>query len=111
MCPSHQRRNRMSAGECSPHLPLLHKHAPPIKLASLIESATKMPCMRPTCRNFIYAQATAMASLILADYMFFEKDQGMCSIDGQTIRITLCDMYCCGCTQPLNVVVPINNRS
>ena len=52
-----------------------------------------------------------MASLILADYMFFEKDQGMCSIDGQTIRITLCDMYCCGCTQPLNVVVPINNRS
>jgi hypothetical protein len=48
-------------------------------------------------------KATMMASLILADYMWFEKDNGMCSMEGRALTITFCDIYCCGHTTPIKV--------
>ena len=41
-------------------------------------------------------KATMMAALLLVDYMFFEKDNGMCDCNNQTIKITFCQSYCYG---------------
>ena len=32
--------------------------------------------------------------------VLFEQDNGMCEPHGQGVRITLCDLYCCGCLCP-----------
>ena len=48
-------------------------------------------------------KALMLASLLQIDYMFFEKDNGMCSCEGSKIKITLCNCYCCGCSHPINI--------
>ena len=40
-----------------------------------------------------------LASLILVDYMFFERDDPACSLSGG-IGCHLCSLYCCGCIFP-----------
>ena len=44
-------------------------------------------------------KANAVAATFLTDYMFFEKDNGMCScLDNCTrVKFTCCLVYCCGC--------------
>ena len=48
-------------------------------------------------------KALMMASLVQIDFMFFEKDNGMCKSEGGKIKITLFECYCCGCTCPCNL--------
>jgi len=48
-----------------------------------------------------------MASLVLVDYMFFEKDNGQCKCEHDKITITLCETYCLGSTCPCNLVIPL----
>ena len=48
-------------------------------------------------------KALMMASLVQIDFMFFEKDNGMCKFEGGKIKITLFECYCCGCTCPCNL--------
>ena len=45
-----------------------------------------------------------LASLIQIDYMFFEKDNGMCKYENRKIKITLFETYCCGCVCPCGPV-------
>lgn len=44
-------------------------------------------------------KATMLASLLLADYMYFEKDTAMCDGNG----CNLCVVHCCGCLCPCSV--------
>ena len=48
-------------------------------------------------------KALMMASLVQVDFMFFEKDNGMCKMEGGKVKITLFECYCCGCTCPCNL--------
>mmetsp|Transcript_19408 Transcript_19408/g.40513 ORF Transcript_19408/g.40513 Transcript_19408/m.40513 type:complete len:396 (-) Transcript_19408:285-1472(-) len=51
-------------------------------------------------------KAAILASAILADYMFFEGDSGMCRRDPvrpSKIKCTLIECYCCGCVCPFNL--------
>jgi len=48
-------------------------------------------------------KASMMASMVLADYMFFEQDHGPCDWDGRRLRITLCETYCCGAIVPITI--------
>lgn len=42
-------------------------------------------------------RATLIGTLLLMDYMFFERDIDMCGIDGQgRMYINICNCYCCG---------------
>lgn len=44
-------------------------------------------------------KAQLIGAMLLADYMFFERDMDMCSCsDG--FAINLCNIYCCGCLCP-----------
>ena len=47
-----------------------------------------------------------IASLLLVDYMFFEQDNGMLSCNSGTVKITLCETYCCGSLCPWNITIP-----
>ena len=52
-------------------------------------------------------KASMMGALILSDYMFFEKDGGMCSSTRNgDVKITVFECFCCGTTQPCNVYIP-----
>ena len=52
-------------------------------------------------------KASMMGALILSDYMFFEKDGGMCSATRNgDVKITVFECYCCGMTQPCNLYIP-----
>lgn len=51
-------------------------------------------------------KATILASLLLADYMFFERDTPPCSRAG----CNLCNVWCCGCVCPLSIVCCLNDR-
>jgi len=50
-------------------------------------------------------KATMIASLLLVDYMFFEQDNGMLSCNSGTVKITLCETYCCGSLCPWNITL------
>ena len=54
-------------------------------------------------------KAAMMGSLILSDYMFFEQDYGMVQCEGGKLKITLCDMYCCGCVLPFVITLDQNS--
>jgi len=54
-------------------------------------------------------KATMMAGLLLADYMLFEQDNGMCEYTGNGLAFTFFDCYCCGCTLPCQVTISNNN--
>lgn len=58
-------------------------------------------------------KAKALATTLLIDYMFFERDNGILTCQpsrppksGCTIKITICLCYCCGCLCPCNLSVP-----
>jgi hypothetical protein len=44
-------------------------------------------------------RATLLGTLLLADYMFFERDIDQCGYDGGCY-INLCNCYCCGALYP-----------
>lgn len=48
-------------------------------------------------------KALMLASLLQIDFMFFEKDNGMCRCENQKLKITLFECYCMGCTCPCNL--------
>ena len=50
----------------------------------------------PAARLAPQQKATMLGSLVLADYMFFERDNAPCSQNG----CNLCALYCCGCVVP-----------
>jgi len=54
-------------------------------------------------------KALMLASLIQIDFMFFEKDNGMCKSEDGKIKITLFECYCNGCTIPCNLEFGGNN--
>ena len=54
-------------------------------------------------------KALMLTSLIQIDYMFFEKDNGMCKYEGGKIKITLFECYCYGIMCPCNVELSGNN--
>lgn len=54
-------------------------------------------------------KAAMMGSLILTDYMFFEQDQGMCTVEGSKIKITLFECYCCGALCPATLQFDASN--
>jgi hypothetical protein len=54
-------------------------------------------------------KAAMMGSMILTDYMFFEQDQGMCTVEGSKVKITLFECYCCGALCPATLVVDNSN--
>ena len=45
-------------------------------------------------------KAAMMGSLVLTDYMFFEQDQGMVTVEGSKIKITLFECYVRGKPRP-----------
>jgi hypothetical protein len=53
----------------------------------------------------IEQRVNLLASIMLADFMFFEQDHGMCSSGdgGQGIKITCFECYCYGCLCPCNL--------
>jgi hypothetical protein len=53
-------------------------------------------------------KAAFVTSTILTDYMFFERDPGMCVYNDDTNMcvITLCLMYCGGCLCPCQICIP-----
>jgi len=53
-------------------------------------------------------KALMLASLVQIDYMFFEKDNGMCKCENNSLKITLFECYCNGCTIPCNIVLENN---
>jgi len=50
-------------------------------------------------------KAILLASLVLSDYMFFERDGPACNGNG----CTLCNIYCCGCLCPCAINCPSHN--
>lgn len=44
-----------------------------------------------------------LADLVLLDYMLFERDNGQCDCENNTLRITCCLMYCYGTLIPCNI--------
>ena len=55
-------------------------------------------------------KASMMGALILADYMFFEMDHGMCAVEGNKVKITLFMCYCCGAVVPAVVTLDQNQN-
>lgn len=51
-------------------------------------------------------KATALASAILVDYMFFEMDNGMIKCKDGGLEFTCCFTYCCGCLCPFKIWCP-----
>lgn len=45
-------------------------------------------------------KALVIASMLMTDYMFFERDNGMVNCRGTKIQITCCLCYCMGCVLP-----------
>ena len=39
--------------------------------------------------------------------MFFEKDQGLCHVEGDVLYCTCFLMYCFGCLHPCNIPIPL----
>lgn len=54
-------------------------------------------------------KALMLASLVQIDYMFFEKDNGMCKCENNKLKITFFECYCMGCTCPCNLEVDPRN--
>lgn len=54
----------------------------------------------PGARLAPQQKASMLASLVLADFMFFERDDAACSSSG----CNLCNFYCCGCLCPCSCV-------
>ena len=54
-------------------------------------------------------KATMISSLILVDYMFFEKDNGMCHMEGSKLKFTLFECYCAGCVCPCTFTIDTSN--
>jgi len=48
-------------------------------------------------------KATALASSLLVDYMFFEMDNGMVKCKDGGLEFTCCFMYCCGALCPCKI--------
>lgn len=48
-------------------------------------------------------KSALMGVAFLADYMFFEQDNGMCTCTNEGIVLTLWQCYCCGCVVPCNL--------
>ena len=66
------------------------------KLAMLLEKGLI------TEAEFNAEKATLLGTLLLADYMFFERDSAPCSSNG----CHLCELYCYGCVCPCKCVAP-----
>ena len=49
----------------------------------------------------------AIAASLLADYMFFEIDKGLCHIENKVMYCTCCLCYCYGCLCPINLCIPL----
>jgi hypothetical protein len=64
----------------------------------------------PHARLAPQQKATMLASLILVDYMFFERDDPACSLSGG-IGCHLCSLYCCGCIFPVCLKIPQSGGS
>ena len=53
-------------------------------------------------------RATLIGVLLLADYMFFERDIDQCGYDDRSCYINLCNCYCMGALFPCQLKLPKN---
>ena len=51
-------------------------------------------------------KAALLTSAFLIDFMFFERDNGMCTVKPDACYATCCLCYCCGCLVPFNCYCP-----
>ena len=58
----------------------------------------------------VHQKAGLIGSLFLIDYMFFERDQGMCEYRDDTLYITCCLCYCFGCLCPCRISAKNSNN-
>ena len=50
-----------------------------------------------------------MGAMIVADYMFFEQDHGMCYMENNKVKITLFECYVLGCLLPCTITLDQNS--
>ena len=84
----------------------IKKHKPHDLTGLLREAATDADVytmhLNPAARLAPQQKATLLGTLILTDFMFFERDNAACSDSG----CNLCQVYCCGCIVPCSCIRP-----
>mmetsp|Transcript_35925 Transcript_35925/g.56051 ORF Transcript_35925/g.56051 Transcript_35925/m.56051 type:complete len:82 (+) Transcript_35925:314-559(+) len=48
-------------------------------------------------------KARLMTSVLLLDYMFFERDSDMIKFENGKLTLVCCNLFCCGCICPCKV--------
>jgi len=56
-------------------------------------------------------KARLIGSLLLVDYMFFERDHDAFSCEDNQCMLNLCNMYCCGCICPCKIDISGREKS
>jgi len=54
-------------------------------------------------------KANVLSTMIHLDYMFFERDNDMCSYENNALHINICNCFCYGCLCPCKLVLKNNN--
>jgi hypothetical protein len=51
-----------------------------------------------------------MTSTLMADYMLFEQDPGLCRYRNGVLKIHCCNFYCAGCLVPCTLIIPLKQN-
>lgn len=103
---SSMRMSQLEGKVATGDLATIHKLKPRDLTGMLREAVTDADVytmrIHPAARLAPQQKATLLGTLILTDYMYFERDSAACSGSG----CNLCQMYCCGCVVPCSCVAP-----